>query len=186
MDRLAMTGAISELQLANFHQRQQAYDKQQRWLFGAQLDGRWCAPGRATAWALDPRRAMANAFEAEARRRLDALGLFTARTAHSARYDLMAEGVRVEVKASAWNGTAYQANLHGNRADVLAWACLDGGAHWWFVIPFGELRGRRKIEIACRDPRDTRGQWMRWYGAWEIVTDLRAAGRNAWQPALIG
>jgi len=141
--------------------------------------------GRRAERRLDPRRVMARQIEQLVRERLKLRGYSVTGTPHQAKYDLLVEGVRVEVKAATWNGECYQANLHSNRADVLVWGCLDGALHW-FVIPFAEMRGRKKIEISRHDPRDTIGQWLRFYEAWEIIDEFVSVGCNAWQPALEG
>ena len=65
----------------------------------------------------------------------------------------------------------------------LVFCCLDGQAHY-FVIPFGEIRGKTVVEITRHDPRDITSRWLRYYEAWDILTDLIRAGRNAWQPQL--
>ncbi len=46
------------------------------------------------------------------------------------------------------------------------------------------LFGVDRRQVQSHDPRDYCGKWMRWYGAWDLVDELVAAGVNAWQPAL--
>ena len=138
----------------------------------------------------DPRRVMADLMEQRVRTLLEGRGLFVTGTRHKESFDLLAQGVRIEVKAATWDGRRYQCNLHDNKADVLVWGCLDGTVHW-FVIPFGEVRGLppsrglRVLNITSHDPRDYVGKWMPFYERWETIDELVAAGRNAWQPALI-
>lgn len=131
---------------------------------------------------LDPRRVLARRFEHEVRAILAGRGLVVTGTRHMERFDLLAQGVRVEVKASRWSGR-YICNLHGNDADVLVWACVDGAVSY-FVIPFEDVRGRTVLKVQSQDPREYVGRWMRWLGAWDLIEELVAAGRNAWQPAL--
>jgi len=64
-------------------------------------------------------------------------------------------------------------------------ACLDTCAMGlvtsrFFVIPFDDI-GQQWITIRPRDPAGHVGRWMRYYEAWEIVDEMVAAGRNAWQ-----
>ncbi len=132
---------------------------------------------------MDPRRVLSRRFEHEVRAILAGRGLIVTGTQHKESFDLLVQGIRVEVKASRWSGR-YICNLHGNDADVLVWACVDGEVHY-FVIPFEDVRGLTVIKISSHDPRDYCGRWMRWFGAWDLIGELVAAGRNAWQPALM-
>jgi hypothetical protein len=163
---------ITEVDLARMHESEQKWDKAQRFRI---------------SWTVerDPRRELADQVEAMALDMLAGRGHLCIRTRHKEHFDLLVEGVRIEVKAANWDGEKYTCQLRSNRADVLAWACLDGDAHW-FVIPFGEVAGLKALKISRHDPRDYHGKWMRYYGAWEIVDKLVAAGCNAWQPALMG
>lgn len=138
----------------------------------------------ATRRKRDPRRVLADLMERRARARLEEGGLFVTGTRHKESFDLLAQGVRIEVKASTWDGKRYQCNLHDNEADVLVWGCLDGAVHW-FVIPFGAVRGLRVLNITSHDPRDYMGKWMPFYERWKLIDELVAAGRNVWQPALM-
>jgi hypothetical protein len=160
--------SLSEESLARLHEVNRRMDGRvrQALMFGA--DRR-----------LDPRRILARRFEHEVRAILAGRGLVVTGTRHTESFDLLVQGVRVEVKASRWNGR-YICNLHSNDADVLVWACVDGEAHY-FVVPFEEVRGLTVLKIRPRDPRDYCGRWMRWFGAWDLVEELVAAGRNAWQ-----
>jgi hypothetical protein len=180
MDGLAMPGTVSELQLANIHLRQQQYEKQQRWLFGSLLSANPCDPGVR----LDPRRTFAREVERAARERIEAMGLQVVQTRHTENYDLLTQGVRVEVKAAHWDGRRYQAQLRANQADVLVMCCVDGMTHW-LVAPFDEVaRGKRVVEIHDHDPIMS-AYWFRFYEAWETIAEMVRAGRNAWQPAML-
>lgn len=163
---------MTESDLARLHLLQQRYDKAQR----------FTAP---CARALDPRRILSRRIERHVRERIQAAGLICTSTSHKARYDLLVQGIRVEVKASRWDGARYEANLHGNAADLLIFGCLDGDLHF-FVIPFDQVAGKTVIKITSHDPRDYVGQFMAYYEAWNLLDDQVRAGRNAWQPELFG
>ena len=169
---------IEEADLARLHQREQAWDSRQRFVI------EW------TDAARDPRRRLANAVEAEVRAKLETRGLVVGRRArHKEHFDLLAQGVRIEVKAAVWGGRQYLANMHDNQADIVVMACLDMCemglvAPRFFVIPFDMVGGQRTITIKPRDPTGHVGRWMRYFEAWEIVDELVSAGRNAWQPTL--
>lgn len=162
---------ITEVDLVRLHESEQAWAKAQRFTI---------------AWTTerDPRRELADQVEGMALDLLIRRGHFCVPTRHKEHFDLLVEGVRIEVKAANWDGEKYTCQLRRNRADVLVWACLNGDAHW-FVIPFGQVAGLKALKIGQHDPRDYHGKWMRYYGAWEIVDELVAAGVNAWQPALM-
>lgn len=161
---------FTELALANFHLHQQAWDKSQRFVF---IDR-----------ALDPRRVLARQVERAVRDRLERLGFTVSKTFHQCSYDLLVNGIRVEVKAARWDGRRYECNLRSNDADVLVFACIDGDTHF-FVLPFDQVKGKTVIKITQHDPRDFLGSLIRWYEAWDIIDDLVRAGRNAWQPGLM-
>jgi hypothetical protein len=163
---------MTESDLVRLHMAQQHWDKAQR----------FTAPA---TYALDPRRVLARRVERIVRERIEALGIRCAKTGHTRNFDLLAQGVRVEVKASRWDGVRYEANLRSNDADVLVFGCLDGELHF-FVIPFDQVAGRTVIKITSHDPRDYLGRFMRYYEAWDLLNDLIRAGRNAWQPELLG
>lgn len=163
---------MTEDDLARFHFAQQRYDKSQR--FTAPCDR-----------ALDPRRALSRRIERHVRERIEVRGIACTKTSHTARYDLLAQGIRIEVKAARWDGCRYEANLRSNDADLLVFGCLDGDLHF-FVIPFDQVAGKTVIKITRHDPRDYLGQFMAYYEAWDLLDDLVRAGRNAWQPDLLG
>jgi len=163
---------MDEEAIARLHAKAQADDRRVRQSFVFAIQER------------DPRRQLADAIELKVKWRLEDLGYLVVAQTHKERFDLLVQGVRVEVKAATWDGEQYQANLHGNQADVLVFACIDGAAHY-FVIPFGEVSSLRMLKISSHDPRDYIGKWMRYYAAWELIDELVAAGCNAWQPALM-
>jgi hypothetical protein len=160
---------IEEADLIRMHEAEQAWAKSQRFTV------RWVVKR-------DPRRELADQVEAMALDLLVQRKHFCVPTRHKEHFDLLVEGVRIEVKAAHWDGEKYSCQLRDNEADILAWACLNSSVHW-FVIPFGEVEGLAGLSIKHYDPRDYMGKWMRYYGAWEIVDELVAAGVNAWQPA---
>jgi hypothetical protein len=162
---------MTEDDLARLHLAQQRYDKSQR----------FTAP---CPRSLDPRRVLSRQIERHVRERIQAQGLVCTKTNHTARYDLLVQGVRVEVKAARWDGIRYEANLRDNSADLLVFGCLDGELHF-FVIPFSQVAGKTVIKITRHDPRDYIGQFMVYYEAWDLLDDLVRAGRNAWQPDLL-
>ena len=165
---------MNEQTLAHLHETQQRWDKQQRFI---NYDR-----------ALDPRRTLARAVERDVRDRLALQGHAVSGTSHTCNYDLLADGIRVEVKAARWDGQRYEANLRSNVADILILACISSipNSLFYFVIPFGQVAGKTVIKITSHDPRDYIGQWMSYYNAWDIIDDLVRAGRNPWQPVLIG
>ena len=169
---------ISEADLERMHQVEWNWSRTQRFVLAKR--------------ALDPRWVLARRFERMVHERLTESGLVVSGTGHMERFDLLAQGVRIEVKAAMWDGCRYQCNLHGNRADVLVWGCLDGiegrgnaSPLQWFVIPFEQVRGLSVLKITSRDPRDYVGRWTPFYGRWETIDELVAAGRNIWQPGLM-
>lgn len=160
---------ITEEDLARMHQQEWGWSRRQRWVLGD-------VP-------LDPRRRLANQMEDVIREVLEERGYVVAGTRHQEGFDLLVQGVRVEVKASRGNGRRYTFNLHGNDADVLILGCVNHQVHF-FVIPFADVAGLHMLKISQGDPCDYVGKWMRFYGAWDVVDELVAAGRNAWQPRL--
>lgn len=157
---------MNESDIQKLHESQQRWDKRQRFINYARC--------------LDPRRALARSIERDVRTRIADRGYSVTKTNHTCNYDLLAQGLRIEVKAANWDGNRYEANLRSNDADVLVFACIDGDIHF-FVIPFDQVAGRTVIKITSRDPRDYIGKWMNGYEAWDLLDDLIRAGRNAWQ-----
>lgn len=150
---------------------------------------RWREQSQRTRYTLaprntDPRRDLANQVQAIAAERLQALGFHVVKQSHKAHFDIMADGLRVEVKASTWNGRQYQANLRDNDADVLLFGCMDGRLHW-FVVPFEVVRGRRVVKISSHNPHDYTGRLTPFYDAWDSLPDLAKSARNPYQPELV-
>jgi hypothetical protein len=134
--------------------------------------------------SLDPRRVLSRQIESEVADRLAEQGYTVTRMPHKERFDLLVNGVRVEVKAATWDGYRYQANLHGNRADVLVMACVDGCTRH-FVIPFDRVSGLTVIKVTSHDPHDYIGRWTPFFERWELIDDLIASGFNSWQLPMI-
>ena len=133
----------------------------------------------------DARRILANDIEAEAAGRLRELGFHVARQSHKSHFDILADGMRVEVKASRWDGERYQFNLHDNDADVVLFGCVDGSLTW-FVVPFDQVKGKTTIEIGEHDPADYIGKLTAFYEAWDTLPDLARSSRNPYQLDLWG
>jgi len=167
-----MTTQVTETDLARLHNEAWSWARRQRYVFNF-------APR-------DHRNPLARRMVRYVREKLTERGHVVAGMRHKAPYDLCDQGVRIEVKVSRWGDREkrYEANLRDNDADVLVFGCLDGDLHC-FVIPFDQVAGKTVIKISCRDPRDYIGKWMRWYEAWDVLDELVAAGRNAWQPKLL-
>lgn len=116
-------------------------------------------------------------------------------------FDLLVNGLRVEVKAAARSGQRYAAALRRNDADVLILCCRaprtlgeglgvreDGGedvTDHYFIIPFDDVRGRTHIKISQTDPTAYTGRFRVWYEAWQLIDQLIARGVNYWQPTLL-
>ena len=167
-----MTTWITEADLARLHEREWTWARRQRYVL--------YDPAR------DHRNPLARYMVRYVRDKLTERGHIVAGMRHKAAFDLCDQGVRIEVKVSRWDDreNRYEVNLRDNDADVLVFGCLDGDLHC-FVIPFDQVAGKTVIKITSHDPVDYMGQWMRWYEAWDVIDELVAAGRNAWQPELL-
>jgi hypothetical protein len=142
----------------------------------------------------DPRQALAARVERDVTGRLRDRGYYVTRTGHQVSFDLLANGVRVEVKAATWSSGRYQAALRSNQADVLVLGCqvplslqgrgAGGEGFTYFIIPFTEVRGLRNFAIWSLDPERSQGRWSRWLEAWPVIDDLIARGVNHWQMPL--
>jgi hypothetical protein len=130
------------------------------------------------------RKPFAREIESAIAERLAAAGHSVTRAAYHAHYDLLVDGLRVEVKAAARSSQRYQAALRSNEADVLILCCRNGADHF-FVIPFDQVAGRTNIAIWSADPRDYTGQFRNYLEAWHLIDQLIAAGVNHWQPPLL-
>jgi len=133
----------------------------------------------------DPRRALAHQVESDIAGRLRAQGYHVARTAPNARFDLLVNGLRVEVKAATWSPDRgrYAANLRGNQADVLVFGCQNSALHY-FVIPFDRVRGQHFLQVSSHDPERYAGRWRAYLEAWYVLDELIARGVNHWQTTL--
>lgn len=98
---------------------------------------------------------------------------------------------RVEVKLSTYHlhppsrSGRYQVDIRQHAdVDVIIWICRSE-EDWLYVIPAGDLRGRRNLAIWSRNPGQYRGQWLSYLNAWN---HLRQAITNThwrvWQPSL--
>jgi hypothetical protein len=137
-------------------------------------------------YAADPRRLLAARIEADVVARLRARGCHVERTGHNDHYDLLANGVRIEVKASTWSPAVrrYQANLRGNDADICILGCHDprnSPNPLFFIIPFAELRGLINIAIHSLNPLSYTGRWSPYLEAWPLLDELIVTRRNDWQ-----
>jgi len=121
--------------------------------------------------AVEPRDRNQFAREVEAAiiDRLRETGRFVSRTSYHEHFDLLVDGLRIEVKAAALSGGRYQAALRSNDADVLILACDDGDRRTYFVIPFERVRGLTHIEIRNADPAAYRGWMAAWRDAWHVI-----------------
>jgi len=113
--------------------------------------------------------------------RLRAENHYVSRAAANEHFDLLSDGLRIEVKAAALSGGRYQAALRSNDADVLILACRDGERDHWFVIPFECVAGLTHIEIRNSAPDRYRGWMAPFYDAWHIIDRYIAAGVNHYQ-----
>lgn len=131
----------------------------------------------------DDRRRLAREVEDAVADALKAKGFFVNRAATNAHFDLLVNGLRVEVKASRWSGR-YEANLRDNDADALVFACKNGRLHF-FVIPFDAVKGLTVIKVTKEDPADYIGRWSPYLEAWATIDDMVANGINHWQLPLL-
>ena len=122
------------------------------------------------------RKAFAHDIESAIIDRLRESGRFVSRTADGEHYDLIVDGLRVEVKAASLSGGRYQANLRANDADVLVFVCHDGEQQHYFILPFDRVRGLTHIEIRNADPSAYRGWMAAWRDAWHLIDQYIARG----------
>ena len=97
-----MTTQITEADLVRMHESEQAWAKAQRFTIP------WTVRARSTPRVADQVEAMA----------LDLLverGHFCVTTRHKEHYDLLVEGVRIEVKSANWDGEKYSCQLRETR-----------------------------------------------------------------------
>ena len=139
----------------------------------------------------DPRRVLALEAEAAVADRLNELGYRVARPqSKTARWDLLIEGVRVEVKAANWrwredkgNGR-YQWHYH-NDADLVILAAKNGRWHF-FVLPIEALDGRQFLAVYSKEPELYSGQFRPYLEAWDVVEQVASQVEREYQPALPG
>lgn len=91
-------------------------------------------------------------------------------------YDLRVEGfdaqIWVEVKISQCykgpKGHRFQADVRQYKADVLIFIARNG-KDWPFIIPMNQIRPRRNVAIWSAQPKQYKGQWAPYLGAWDIL-----------------
>jgi len=127
------------------------------------------------------RKAFAHEIESAIIDRLRATGHFVTRTGDHEHFDLLVDGLRVEVKAATLSGGRYQAALRDNDADVLIFICRGEGLDHSFVIPFDRVAGLTHIEIRNARPDRYAGWMAAWRDAWHIIDRLIAIGVNHYQ-----
>lgn len=140
------------------------------------------------------RKPFAREVESSIANRLRASGYSVSRSNANDHYDLLVNGLRIEVKAAALSDHRYQAALRSNDADVLIICCRapspagdgwgEGATDHYFVMPFDEVRGRTHLKISNADPATYAGRLRIWYEAWNLIDRLVSAGVNHWQPSL--
>jgi len=131
------------------------------------------------------RKKFAREVETAIANRLRDDGYSVSRSSANAHYDLLVNGLRIEVKAAALSDRRYQAALRSNDADVLIICCRSADGDHYFVMPFDEARGKTHIKIPNADPTAYAGRLRVWYEAWNLIDQLIARGVNHWQPALL-
>jgi hypothetical protein len=143
-----------------------------------------------TRWLMNikprERKQFAHAIEADIIDRLRAAGYCVSRSGANGHYDLLVDGLRIEVKAATLSGGRYQANLRSNDADILIFVCRDAdGLDHHFVLDFADVRDLTHIEIHNAAPAAYRG-WMAYgYDAWQLIDIFVARGVNHLQMALL-
>lgn len=116
--------------------------------------------------------------------RLRAAGYVVVPMPANEHFDLLVNGLRVEVKAAALSHGRYQAALRSNQADVLILACRSGEADCYFIIPFELIAGRTHIEIRNADPSSYAGRLAAWREAWHVIDQRISAGPLPYQTSL--
>jgi len=137
----------------------------------------------------DPRKELAGYVEQMARVRLARMGYRVARQGYNDSWDLVCEGLRLEVKGATFSSRRYQAAIRNHQADLLLFGCQrpEDRPLTFFVIPAEAYRHVHHISIWSEDPRTYAGKWMVYLEAWPWVDVLlsRPEGKLAWQPALM-
>jgi len=114
-------------------------------------------------------------------------GHTVAMAARNVHHDLVANGLRVEVKAARWGAHgAYRFNMRQSEADLYLLACCSATEVLaWFCLPATALDSQKIIGIWAADPREHQGQWAAYLEAWDLADRLIAAGGPCpYQPAL--
>jgi predicted DNA-binding protein (UPF0251 family) len=107
--------------------------------------------------------------------------------AYAEHHDLLANGVRVEVKAARWGAHgAYRFNMRRSEAELYLLACCsEVEVLAWFCVPAAALDSQKIIGIWAKNPNDHRGQWAAYLEAWEVADRLiRRGGDWPMQPPL--
>lgn len=133
----------------------------------------------------DARRKFAREVEALIADRLRQAGYIVSRTGHCEHYDLLVNGLRIEVKAAALSGRRYQAALRSNDADVLILCCRGPEADRFFVMPFDQVKGLTHLKISAIDPVEYLGRYREFFEAWPVLDEMIARGVNHWQLGLL-
>jgi hypothetical protein len=142
---------------------------------------------RHQAIATAQRKAFATAIEDAIMARLRAAGYFVTRSLPNEHFDLLIDGLRIEVKAAALSHRRYQAALRRNDADVIIFVCRDADQiDHYFIMPFDRVRGLTHIEIRNPLPCAYRGWMAPWRDAWHLIDRLIAIHTNHWQLSLGG
>lgn len=115
-------------------------------------------------------------------------GYRSSRTKANAPFDMVIEGLRVEVKAAAWHdspkGGRYQANIRNHKADLVIFDCINGTDHF-HIIPMAVIVPRKALAVWSYDPSASSGQWVGYLENWDYLTEAVAAANSVWQPPLL-
>jgi hypothetical protein len=135
--------------------------------------------------------------------RLRAAGHYVSRAGANDHFDLLVDGLRIEVKAAALSGGRYQAALRSNDADILVFVCrapspIGEGRRCrafspargefldhFFVMPFDRVAGLTHIEIRNARPDRYAGWMAAWRDAWHTIDRLVEIGVNHYQPHML-
>ncbi len=82
-------------------------------------------------------------------------------------FDLLCDGIRIEVKAAARSSGRYQAAMRSNDADICIFVC-HAAVDYVFVIPFDEVRHCSNIAIRT-DPVLYAGRFKPYLEAWHLL-----------------
>jgi hypothetical protein len=100
--------------------------------------------------------------------RLRWLGYAVLSTSHKCPYDLVANQLRIEVKAARWDGKRYGARIHNSQCNFLIWLILSNRPTF-YVIPAHELAGIKYLKITSQDPARSTGRWAKYREAWRLL-----------------